>query len=69
MEIQSDRTERLLGLLLIQNMKGASQKEKAFQLNLAGFTNIEIADLLGTSSQVVAQHIYSSKKSKSSKRS
>ena len=69
MEGRLDRVERLLALLVIQNMKAATQKEKAVQLSSAGFTNIEIADLLRTSAQVVAQHLYSSKKSKSSKKS
>ena len=40
-----DRVERLLALLLLQQMKGASQGEKAMQLNRAGFSNTEIADL------------------------
>jgi DNA-binding CsgD family transcriptional regulator len=62
-----NRIERLLGLLLIQNLKGSSQKERACQLSLAGFTNTEIADLLGTSAQVVAQHLYSARKSRSAK--
>jgi DNA-binding CsgD family transcriptional regulator len=59
-----DRIERLLGLLVVQNMKSASQREKAAQLSIAGFTNIEIADLLGTTAQVIAQHLYVSKKSR-----
>jgi len=69
METQMDRVERLLGLLLVQNMKGSSQQEKAYQLNLAGFTNTEIADLLGTSAQVIASHLYSARKSKGAKSS
>lgn len=59
-----DRVERLLALLLIQNMKGVSQQEKAFHLSAAGFSNVEIADLLSTSAQVVAQHLYTARKSK-----
>jgi DNA-binding CsgD family transcriptional regulator len=43
-------------------MKGASQKEKAIQLSLAGFSNVEIADLLQTSSQVIAQQLYKSQR-------
>lgn len=62
METTVDRTERLLAALLLQQMKAASQKEKAYQLSVAGFTNVEIADLLGTSSQVVAQHLYELRK-------
>ncbi len=62
MEATEDRTERLLAILLLQTMKGASQKEKAVLLSLAGFSNVEIADLLQTTSQVVAQHLYKSRK-------
>jgi DNA-binding LacI/PurR family transcriptional regulator len=57
MEAQ-DRTERLLALVLLQQMKGFSQSEKALQLSLAGFTNTEIADLLQTTAAVVAQSLY-----------
>jgi hypothetical protein len=64
MEDRVDRIERLLGLLLLQAMKGTSQQEKAHQLNLAGFSNVEIADLLETSGQVIAQHVYARKKAK-----
>lgn len=53
-----DRTERLLALLLLQQMKGSSQSEKALHLSLAGFTNTEIADLLQTTAAVVAQSLY-----------
>ena len=54
------RIERLLALILIQQMKG-SQREKALQLNLAGFSNAEIADILQTTSAVIAQSPYSMK--------
>jgi DNA-directed RNA polymerase specialized sigma24 family protein len=53
-----DRVERLLALLLLQQMKGASQGEKALHLNRAGFSNTEIADLLGTGATVVASMLY-----------
>lgn len=50
----SDRLERILALLLLSTLKDASQREKVVQLSLAGFSNLEIADLLGTSTAVVA---------------
>lgn len=53
-----DRTERLLALILLQQMKGLSQRDKALHLSLAGFTNTEIADLLQTTAAVVAQSLY-----------
>jgi DNA-binding NarL/FixJ family response regulator len=62
MHASEDRTQRLLAILLLEAMKGASQKEKAVRLSLAGFSNVEIADLLQTSAQVVAQHLYESRK-------
>jgi hypothetical protein len=68
MEDRFQRLERLLGLLLLNSMKGLSQQEKAHQLNLAGLTNVEIADLLETSSQVIAQHLYARRKARRSKK-
>lgn len=61
MEI-SDRTERLLALTLLQQMKGSPQRDKALQLSLAGFTNTEIADLLQTTTAVVAQALYEARR-------
>jgi len=61
MSDESERIERLLALLLLETMKTASQKDKAWKLNQAGFSNIEIAELLDTSPAVIATHIYSSK--------
>jgi len=58
----TDRVERLLALLLIQEVK--TQREKIVQLNVAGFTNTEIADLLQTTSGVVNQELYAARKSK-----
>ncbi len=68
MEERFDRVERLLALSLLHGMKGVSQQERAHQLSVAGFSNVEIADLLETSAQVVAQHLYAYKKSKPRKK-
>ncbi len=62
MELATERVEKLLALLLLENLEGVSQREKAIRLNLAGFSNVEIADLLQTSSQVVSQYLYESRK-------
>jgi DNA-directed RNA polymerase specialized sigma24 family protein len=59
---KADRIERLLALMLVNQMKGASQAQKVYQLNLAGFTNLEIADILDTSTAVVRQMLYTSRK-------
>lgn len=68
MENNNDRVENLLVLILLNSMKGATTAEKALQLNLAGFTNVEIADFLQTTSSVVAQSLYTKRKGKSKKR-
>lgn len=57
----ANRLERLLVAILLQSMKGTSLKERVNVLNMAGFSNIEIADLLDTSPPVVAQYVYVSK--------
>lgn len=61
----SNRTEKILALLLLQGMKGATQAEKAVQLSVAGFTAVEIADLLETNAAVVHQHLYTMRKKRS----
>jgi hypothetical protein len=58
-----DRSERVLVLLLLQSMKDDSQAEKVRQLNIAGLSNIQIAEFLQTTPAVVAQLLYVSKKS------
>jgi len=64
----SERGERLLALLLLQNMKGSTQREKAIQLSIAGFTNSEIADYLQTSAQVISNYLYEARKGKPGKK-
>jgi len=56
------RTERLLALLLVQQMGSAPQREKIKLLNLADFSNVEIADILDTTAQVVAQSLYTARR-------
>lgn len=56
------RIEFLLALVLLNDMKNATQSERALQLSLAGFSNSEIADLLQTTSAVVAQALYEGRK-------
>jgi len=58
----TDRSERLLALILLNQMKGSSQREKALQLSVAGFSNIEIADMLQTTAAVVSQSLYEARK-------
>lgn len=61
MEIMS-RTDRLLVMILLHFMKGASQREKIVQLSLAGLSNVEIADVLETTSAVVSQSLYEARR-------
>ena len=70
--VDTERTETLLALLLLQQMKSASQQDKIVQLNIAGFSNLEIANILQTTPPVVAQSVYAGRKrgaGKSRKRS
>jgi hypothetical protein len=59
----ADRVERLLALLLIHTMKG-TDADKAIELSVAGFTNVEISNLLKTSQNTVAQYRYNARKGK-----
>ncbi|HCR71847.1 MAG TPA: hypothetical protein DIW23_10420 [Anaerolineae bacterium] len=68
MDNPNDRVERLLALILLNQMKGESQRDKAVQLNLAGFSNLEIANILETNSAVIAQVLYEAKKNKVTKK-
>lgn len=63
MDKSNDRIERLLVLLLLQAMRESSQKEKTLQLNMAGFSNIEIAEFLNTNPATIAVSLSKSKKS------
>lgn len=60
----SDRMEKLLALVLLQGMKGATKAEKAAQLSAAGFTAVEIADMLDTKAAVIHQYLYMRRKGK-----
>jgi len=57
-----ERVERLLALVLVQNMKTANMAAKAKELSIAGFTNVEIADILGTTAAVIGQSLYAARK-------
>ena len=62
-----DRVERILALILLESMKGSTQRQKVAELNLAGFSNVEIADLLETKAAVVSQSLYEAKKANTKK--
>ena len=67
-KVVPDRTERLLALLLLQQNKTASLADKAHLLNLADYSNLEIADLLETTPAVVAQKLYELRKAGAKKK-
>jgi hypothetical protein len=69
MNNELERIERILALLLLETLKTAPQREKAWKLNQAGFSNVEIAELLNTKPAVIATHIYDSKKAKTKNKS
>jgi len=60
----AERSEKLLALILMSQTKDASQKDKIHLLNLAGFSNLEIANLLETTSEVVASSLYQKRQTK-----
>ena len=63
-----DRTERLLVMILLQLMREAPQAKKIYQLNVAGLSNLEIANVLETTPQVVSQTVYAMRKGGRQKR-
>lgn len=69
MSNDNQRIEYLLALLLVRSYKGEPMVEAASALSIAGFTNVEIADLLQTSSGTVAQRLSEKRKKDKSKRS
>jgi len=64
----ADRAERLLVLLVLQGLKGATQKERTATLSAAGLTNIEIADYLNLTPAAVASHLYEHRQTKPKKK-
>lgn len=56
------RTEALLAQLLLHSMGSGGQQKKALALRAAGFSNVEIAKLMGTTAAVVAQVLYQARR-------
>ena len=63
------RTEALLAQLLLHNMGSSGQQKKALALRVAGFSNVEIAKLMGTTGAVVSQVLYQARRSGAKPRS
>lgn len=69
MDKDNSRIENLLAMILLNSLKGASTlAEKANQLNLAGFSNVEISNFLETKPNIIAQVLYEKRKKKTSKK-
>ncbi|HEV2111383.1 MAG TPA: hypothetical protein VGT99_08520 [Gammaproteobacteria bacterium] len=64
----SDRIEKILAMMLLNQLGNLSQRDKAIQLSLVGFSNAEIADLLQTKAGVIAQGLYEVRKGASKKK-
>ncbi len=60
------RLEKLLALLVLKVGEKSTQQEKVVLLSKAGFSNQEIADLLETKANIVAQHLYAARSAKAS---
>ena len=56
------RTNALLAQILLHVMGDAGQKRKALALRNAGFSNAAIAQLMGTSPEVVGQVLYQARR-------
>jgi hypothetical protein len=52
------RTEALLAQILLHSMSDAGQQKKALALRAVGFSNTEIAQLMSTTADLVAQVLY-----------
>lgn len=61
---QLDRVENLLALILVNQIKDRNMEEKALLLSLAGFSNLEIANFLETTSSTIAVRLSEAKKAK-----
>jgi hypothetical protein len=62
--MENDRLERLSALLLLNSLGGKTMAEKAMQLNIAGFSNIEIAEFLQTKPTSIATLLSKKRKNK-----
>ncbi len=64
----TDRVENLLALILVNQLRDKPLRERASILSAAGFSNIEIADLLNTTPATIAQVLHEHRRTKRSKR-
>ena len=65
---ENNRIEKLLAMQLLSDLAGKNMAEKASQLSIVGFTNVEIADLLETNAGTISQLLYARRKKQKSKK-
>lgn len=63
-----DATQALLAQILLHVMGEAGQKKKALALRNAGMSNAVIAELMGTSPEVIGSVIYQARRQGASKK-
>lgn len=64
MKNEFEKIERLLTLILLENIRDRKTDDKVKILNTVGFSNIEVAELLNIKPQVVANYLFKAKKKK-----
>lgn len=62
MDKNNSKIEKLLVVMLLNSLKGLTLADKAKQLNIAGFSNMEIANFLETKPNLIAQALYDKRK-------
>lgn len=69
-EIKSslDKIAKILAGLLLRDIEDGEQRQKIKRLRQCGFSNVEIADMLGTTQNTVAVALHSLRKSRGRKR-
>lgn len=63
-DLNLTRAEGLLAQLLMHSMGSSGQQKKALALRAAGFSNVEIAQVMATTAPVVAQVLYQARRNR-----
>lgn len=62
-DMDYSRIERLLAMILINQMVEVSEQDKIIALSQVGFSNKEISNLLNKSASAITQSLYRARKS------
>lgn len=60
----TERLEKILAMMLVKSMEDANQADRAFALSACGFSNADIAEMLGTTQGTINQLLYERRKGK-----